>query len=212
MGQLDEAGILVCADIAQWEEWLAANHHRAADAWLKIAKKGAAGRTISNGEALDGALCFGWIDSHRRGLDADHYLQRYSPRRPKSPWSQINVGKAKALIAAGRMRAPGFAAIDAARSDGRWQTAYAPQRAATCPSDLTTALDESRSARNSFDQLDRTAQYALFLRLMKSRTSTERATQLRRIVAELSGSQSRSRAVARRAWPMRRPCVLESGG
>ncbi|NQE66212.1 hypothetical protein NG2371_00653 [Nocardia gamkensis] len=187
MGQLDEAGILVCVDVAQWEEWLAANHHRAADVWLKIAKKGAAGRTISNGEALDGALCFGWIDSHRRVLDADHYLQRYSPRRSKSPWSQVNVAKAEALIAAGRMRAPGSAAIAAARSDGRWQAAYAPQRTATCPGDLTAALTENTRARARFDQLDRTARYAVFLRLMKARTSAERATQLRRIVAELSG-------------------------
>ncbi|MFE7743829.1 YdeI family protein [Nocardia sp. NPDC057455] len=187
MGQLDQAGILVCADVAQWEEWLAANHHRAADVWLKIAKKGAAGTTISNGEALDGALCFGWIDSHRRSLDAEHYLQRYSPRRSTSPWSQVNVAKAEALIATGRMRSAGSAAIAAARSDGRWQAAYAPQRTATCPDDLTAALSASPRARQRFDQLDRTARYALFLRLMKSRTSAERATQLRRIVAELSG-------------------------
>ncbi|MBF6467970.1 YdeI/OmpD-associated family protein [Nocardia beijingensis] len=182
-----KTGILTCADVAQWEEWLAANHDEAAGVWLKIAKKGAAGRTISNGEALDGALCFGWIDSHRRGLDTDHYLQRYSPRRPKSPWSQINVGKAEALIAAGRMRAPGFAAIDAARSDGRWQTAYAPQRAAACPDDLTAALNENSLARITFGRLDRTARYALMLRLMKARTSAERSTRLRRIVAELGG-------------------------
>ncbi|WP_281877067.1 YdeI/OmpD-associated family protein [Nocardia sputorum] len=187
VGQFEETGILTCADVAQWEEWLAANHDHAADVWLKIAKKGAAGRTISNGEALDGALCFGWIDSHRRGLDADHYLQRYSPRRPESPWSQINVGKAEALIAAGRMRTPGFAAIAAARSDGRWQAAYAPQRTAACPDDLTAALSENPCARDTFDQLDRTARYALLLRLMKSRKPAERATQLRRIVAELSG-------------------------
>ncbi len=187
MGRFDETGILDCADLGQWEEWLAVNHSRADDVWLKIAKKGGGGNTISNAEALDGALCFGWIDSHRRGLDADHYLQRYSPRRPKSPWSQVNVAKAEALIAAGRMRSPGSAAIAAARSDGRWQAAYAPQRTATCPADLSAALSESSCARDRFDQLDRTARYALFLRLMKSRTSAERATQLRRIVMELSG-------------------------
>ncbi|WP_063049352.1 YdeI/OmpD-associated family protein [Nocardia arthritidis] len=187
MGRIDGTEILTCADVAQWEGWLAANHDEAADVWLKIAKKGAAGRTISNGEALDGALCFGWIDSHRRGFDADHYLQRYSPRRSKSPWSQVNVAKAEALITAGRMRSPGLAAIAAARSDGRWQAAYAPQRTATCPGDLTAALIENTRARACFDQLDRTARYAVFLRLMKARTSAERAARLRRILTELSG-------------------------
>ncbi|MGY1978036.1 YdeI/OmpD-associated family protein [Nocardia gipuzkoensis] len=187
MNQLDGTDILTCVEVAEWEEWLAANHHRAAGVWLKIAKKGAAGTTITITEALDGALCFGWIDSHRRGLDADHYLQRYSPRRPKSPWSQVNVGKAEALIATGRMRTPGFAAIAAAQSDGRWSAAYAPQRTATCPADLRDALGANPPARNSFDQLDRTAQYAYFLRLMKARTSTERADQLRRMVTELAG-------------------------
>ncbi|MCC3328472.1 YdeI/OmpD-associated family protein [Nocardia abscessus] len=187
VGQWDETGILICTDIGQWEEWLAAHHDRAVGVWLKIAKKGAAGTTITITEALDGALCFGWIDSHRRGLDADHYLQRYSPRRPKSPWSQVNVGKAEALIATGRMRAPGFAAIAAAQSDGRWSAAYAPQRTATCPADLRDALGANPLAQNRFEQLDRTAQYAHFLRLMKARTSTERADQLRRMVAELAG-------------------------
>ncbi|MGV9722738.1 YdeI/OmpD-associated family protein [Nocardia beijingensis] len=175
-------------DVAQWEGWLAANYDEAAEVWLKIAKKGAAGTTISNGEALDGALCFGWIDSHRRGLDAEHYLQRYSPRRPKSPWSQINVAKAEALIAAGRMRAPGFAAITAAQSDGRWAAAYECQRTATCPTDLLETLSASPRARERFEQLDRTAQYAYFLRLMKTRSSAERAGQLRRVLDELNQS------------------------
>ncbi|MGW4842188.1 YdeI/OmpD-associated family protein [Nocardia brasiliensis] len=115
--------IITCTDPAQWEHWLSANHDAAQDVWLKIAKKGAAGSTITITEALDGALCFGWIDSHRRALDAEYYLQRYSPRRAKSPWSRINVGKAAVLIAAGRMRAAGFAAIAAAQADGRWAAA-----------------------------------------------------------------------------------------
>ncbi|MEU6187096.1 YdeI/OmpD-associated family protein [Nocardia sp. NPDC047038] len=186
MGQFDGTGILTCADGAQWEEWLAANHHGAADVWLKIAKKGAADRTISNGEALDGALCFGWIDSHRRGLDTEHYLQRYSPRRPRSRWSQINVAKAEALVAAGRMRAAGFAAIAAAQADGRWAAAYESQRTATCPADLLEALSANPRARKRFELLDRTAQYAHFLRLMKTRSSAERAGQLRRMLDELN--------------------------
>ncbi|MET9028003.1 YdeI/OmpD-associated family protein [Nocardia sp. NPDC004168] len=186
MSRFDGTRILTCVDVAQWEEWLAANHDRHADVWLKIAKKGAADRTISNGEALDGALCFGWIDSHRRGLDAEHYLQRYSPRRPRSPWSQINVAKAEVLVAAGRMQAPGFAAIAAAQADGRWAAAYESQRTATCPADLLEALSANPRARKRFELLDRTAQYAHFLRLMKTRSSAERAGQLRRMLDELN--------------------------
>lgn len=190
MAQFDSSEILTCVDSTQWASWLADNHDRAADVWLKIAKKGAAGTTITITEALDGALCFGWIDSHRRGLDTDHYLQRYSPRRPKSPWSQVNVAKAEALIASGRMRSSGFAAIAAAQSDGRWSAAYEPQRTAACPADLNAALAENPYARSKFDGLDRTGQYAFFLRLMKARASAERATQLRRILSELSESKS----------------------
>ncbi|WP_174184881.1 YdeI/OmpD-associated family protein [Nocardia barduliensis] len=186
MDQLEGTEVLALNDVAQWESWLAANHDRAAAVWLKIAKKRAAGTTISIAEALDGALCFGWIDSHRRGLDADHYLQRYSPRRSKSPWSQVNVAKAEALIAEGRMRAPGFAAIAAARSDGRWSAAYERQRTAVCPADLRDALSLNPRAQSRFEQLDRTAQYAYFLRLMKTRTPAGRADQLRRVVAELA--------------------------
>ncbi|MEU4341221.1 YdeI/OmpD-associated family protein [Nocardia sp. NPDC023852] len=186
MDQFDGTEIRTCADVAQWEGWLADNHDRATSVWLKIAKKGAADTTITIAEALDGALCFGWIDSHRRRLDTDYYLQRYSPRRPKSPWSKVNVAKAEALVASGRMRAPGFAAIAEARFDGRWSAAYEPQRTAIIPADLSTALAENHRVRACFDQLDRTGQYALFLRLMKSRNPAERRTQLRRMLAELS--------------------------
>ncbi|MEV6558023.1 hypothetical protein AB0M22_20075 [Nocardia sp. NPDC051756] len=118
-----DAGSHRFSNAAQWESWLADRHDDATDVWLVIAKKGAEGLTI--GEALDVALCFGWIDSHRKALDEQHFLQRYSPRRAKSPWSQLNVTKAEALIAAGRMRKPGFAAIEAAAADGRWTAAKA---------------------------------------------------------------------------------------
>ncbi|MGV9924992.1 YdeI/OmpD-associated family protein [Nocardia rhamnosiphila] len=107
-------------DAEDYARWLSANHATAAEIWLKIAKKNAPVPTVTITEALDVALCYGWIDSHRRALDADHYLQRYSPRTPRSPWSAINRGKAESLIAAGRMREPGYAAIESAKADGRW--------------------------------------------------------------------------------------------
>lgn len=115
----DHTGAITFATATEYEQWLAAHHDSAAEVWLKIAKKNAPAPTITITEALDVALCYGWIDSHRRRLDTDHYLQRYSPRRAKSPWSEINRGKAEALITSGRMREPGYAAIAAARTDGR---------------------------------------------------------------------------------------------
>jgi uncharacterized protein YdeI (YjbR/CyaY-like superfamily) len=172
-------------DAAQWESWLAENHGQAADVWIRIAKKNAPTASVTLTEALDAALCYGWIDSHRKGYDKDHYLQRYSPRRAKSPWSQVNVDKVEALIAAGRMQPAGFAAIQAAKEDGRWAAAYERQRTATIPQDLADALADNETARTRYELLDRTRQYALFLRLMKARTPDSRAVQLQQIIAAL---------------------------
>ncbi|TQM84366.1 uncharacterized protein YdeI (YjbR/CyaY-like superfamily) [Saccharothrix saharensis] len=177
--------VLDFADAAEWESWLADHHGTSGGVWLRIAKKGSAATSVTIAEALDVALCHGWIDSHRRGFDADHYLQRYSPRRPGGSWSRVNVEKAEALIAAGRMRAAGFAAIEAARADGRWDAAYERQRDATVPPDLAEALAGDDRARARFERLDRTRRYALLLRLMKARTPAARAVQLGRIVDEL---------------------------
>jgi uncharacterized protein YdeI (YjbR/CyaY-like superfamily) len=180
-----EPDIFDFAGAAQWEAWLAEHHGQAGGVWIKIAKKGSGRTSVTITEALDVALCYGWIDSQRKGYDADHYLQRYSPRRPTSPWSQVNVDKAEDLIATGRMREPGMAAIRAAKADGRWDAAYERQRTATIPDDLAAAVARDDRARDRFDRLDRTGRYALFLRLMKARTPAARVTQLDQIMASL---------------------------
>lgn len=185
MESLNGADIIAFADAAQWEAWLADHHEREAGVWVKIAKKGSRKTSVTITEALDVALCYGWIDSHRRSCDEDHYLQKYSPRRPTSSWSQVNVDKVEALIAAGRMREPGLAAILAAKADGRWDAAYQSQRTATIPPDLAAALAHNQQARERFELLDRTNQYALFLRLMKAKTPANRAVQLQRIIESL---------------------------
>ncbi|MEV0250259.1 hypothetical protein AB0H76_26925 [Nocardia sp. NPDC050712] len=123
MELLDGTPVITCTDAGAWHTWLAANHATASAVWILIAKKNSPQPSPTITETLDGALCYGWIDSVRRSHSADFYLQRYSPRRPKSPWSAINVAKAEALIADGRMRPAGFAAIAAAKSDGRWARA-----------------------------------------------------------------------------------------
>jgi uncharacterized protein YdeI (YjbR/CyaY-like superfamily) len=186
MNMLDGEEIIAFADAGQWESWLADHHDARTGVWVKIAKKSSGTTSVTLTEALDVALCYGWIDSQRKGYDEHHYLQRYSPRRPNSSWSQVNVDKAKALIAAGRMREPGLAAIRAAEVDGRWEGAYESQRSATVPHDLAAALARDERARARFERLDRTHQYALFLRLMRAKTARNRAVQLERIIASLS--------------------------
>jgi uncharacterized protein YdeI (YjbR/CyaY-like superfamily) len=168
-----------------WESWLADHHDSRQGVWLRIAKKGSGARTISVTEALEVALCFGWIDSHRNPLDASYYLQKYTPRRPRSSWSKVNTDRVQALVAAGRMRPPGLAEVAAAKADGRWDRAYESQRNATIPPDLEAALATRPTARRTLDGLGRTERYAVILRLLKAGTPDERAAQLGKTVAQL---------------------------
>ena len=116
----DELDVIACEDAAAWEAWLAANHGLARGVWLKIAKKGTGVASVTNDEAVDVGLCWGWISGHRKALDGTYFLQRYTPRRAQSNWSAVNVAKVEALLAAGRMHAPGQVEVDAAKADGRW--------------------------------------------------------------------------------------------
>ncbi|MGH3455613.1 MAG: YdeI/OmpD-associated family protein, partial [Nocardioidaceae bacterium] len=163
-------------------------HEVRSEAWLRIAKKGSGIDTIAIGDALDGALCFGWIDGQRRSLDAVSFLQRYSRRRPTSSWSKINVAKAEALLAAGRMRPAGLAEIDAAKADGRWDAAYESQRTAQTPPDLAAALADDARARAAFERLGRSDRYSLILPLLKARSPQSRAKLLVRTVERLAAS------------------------
>ena len=119
----DELEVITCEDAAAWDAWLAAHHGRHEGVWLKIAKGRSGVASVTNDEAVDGGLCWGWISGHRKGLDETWFLQRYTPRRPRSNWSAVNVAKVEVLLAAGRMRPPGLAEVDAAKADGRWDRA-----------------------------------------------------------------------------------------
>jgi uncharacterized protein YdeI (YjbR/CyaY-like superfamily) len=176
-------------DADEWESWLAAHAASETEVWLKIAKKGSGQTSVTAAEADEVAICYGWIDSHRRSHDKTHFLQRFSPRRRGSPWSRINADRAEALIAAGRMRPAGLAEIEAARADGRWDAAYASQRTATVPPDLVDALARDEPARAFFESLGRTDRYAVILRLMKARGPAAREAQLRRMVDLLHAGQ-----------------------
>ena len=177
--------VLDFADGAAWEAWLDEHHASAAEAWLRIAKKGSGLGTLTIGEALDGALCFGWIDGQRRGLDDLSFLQRYCPRRARSSWSQVNVEKVDALLAAGRMRPAGMAQVEAARADGRWAAAYERQSTAAVPADLAAALEAEPGARAAYDALGRSEQYAVMLPVLKATTPAARERAVRRQVDRL---------------------------
>jgi uncharacterized protein YdeI (YjbR/CyaY-like superfamily) len=123
----DELETITCEDAAAWDAWLADHHGRHEGVWIKIAKKGTGVASMSNDDAVDVGLCWGWISGHRKALDETWFLQRYTPRRPGSNWSAVNVAKVEALTAAGRMRPPGQAEVDAAKADGRWARATAPR-------------------------------------------------------------------------------------
>jgi uncharacterized protein YdeI (YjbR/CyaY-like superfamily) len=169
----------------EWDQWLAAHHQEANEAWLLILKKGSAGKGLAIGDALDVALCHGWIDSHRRGHNKTHFLQRYSSRRAKSPWSKLNVQRAEALIAEGRMQPAGFAEIAAAKADGRWAVAYEPQRDAEIPEDVVEALAGNKKAAKTFESLSKSARYALVLPVLKATTAEVRARRLKKMINSL---------------------------
>jgi uncharacterized protein YdeI (YjbR/CyaY-like superfamily) len=177
---------LTFENVDQWDAWLAEHHGEPGGAWLRVRKKASTQPAITAPEAGDVALCYGWIDSIRRSLDADYFLQKYSPRRPGGSWSKVNVERAEALIAAGRMRTPGLTEIEAAQADGRWAAAYESQRTATVPPDLQAALRENERARIAFERLGRTAQYLAYLPLLKSRTPRARQALLANLIRDLS--------------------------
>ncbi|MFI0356391.1 YdeI family protein [Actinomadura sp. 9N407] len=176
------------ADAAQWESWLAEHHEDEDGVWLKIGKKGSAVAALRIEQALEVALCYGWIDSQRKSHDKDFFLQRYSRRRKTSPWSRENVERVEALTAAGRMRPPGLAEVAAAQADGRWEAAYAAQRNATVPPDLAEALAAAPEAAARFEALDKTGRYRLILPLLKTRTPAGREARLRKTIADLQSS------------------------
>jgi uncharacterized protein YdeI (YjbR/CyaY-like superfamily) len=180
---------IACDNAAEWEHWLADHHTLQAGVWLKLAKKGSGLVSISNDEALDVALCYGWINGQRKPLDGNHYLQKYTPRRSQSTWSKVNVDKAEALIAAGRMREPGMAEIAAAKADGRWEAAYEPASTATVPPDLAAALERDEPARRRYESLGRSDRYLVILRLQTARTPETRAVRLRRMIATLAAGE-----------------------
>jgi uncharacterized protein YdeI (YjbR/CyaY-like superfamily) len=169
-----------------WDAWLGAHHDGSPGLWLKIAKKGAAGRTISYSDALDVALCHGWIDGQKGRHDDEYWLQRFTPRKPGSNWSKINTERAAALIESGRMRPAGLREVERAQADGRWEQAYESQSRVTVPEDLARALAANERARAFFATLDSANRYAILYRIGTAKKPETRAKRIETFVAMLS--------------------------
>jgi uncharacterized protein YdeI (YjbR/CyaY-like superfamily) len=182
--QRDEP-VLAFASRAEWEAWLARQHTTSSGLWLQIAKKGAGVASVSYAEALDVALCYGWIDGQKGKLDERYWLQRFTPRRPKSPWSKINCAKAAELIERGEMRPAGLLEVERAKADGRWDRAYQGQRTATVPDDLQRELDRNDRAREFFATLDSANRYAILYRIEEAKKPETRARRIEKYVAML---------------------------
>ena len=193
--------LLDLPDGAAWEAWLEEHHATAPEAWLRIAKKGSGLAGLSIGEALDGALCFGWIDGQRRGLDDVSFLQRYCPRRARSTWSQVNVEKVARLTAEGRMRPSGQAEVESAQADGRWDAAYERQSTATVPDDLAAALAADPVAAAAFEALGRSERYLVMLPVLKATIPAARARQVDRALVQLRESAGRGGTKSRHETP-----------
>lgn len=169
----------------KWEEWLAKNHPTSKGLWLKIAKKGAGTATCNYAEALEVALCYGWIDGQKGALDAEFWLQKFTPRGPRSPWSKVNREKATALIESGRMQPAGLAEIERAKADGRWEAAYDAQSKATVPEDLQRELDANPDAAAFFATLESYNRYAILYRLQEAKKPETRAKRLEKFIGML---------------------------
>jgi len=178
---------------AAFAAWMRRHHARETELWLKIHKKGSGLPTVTNAQALDVALCWGWIDGIRKSFDEHSFLQRYSPRRARSVWSQINRDHVARLIAAGRMTPHGQRQVDAARADGRWDAAYAPMRSAsrtTIPEDLRAAIEANPRARKTFRTLGRQNLFSLAFRTNNMKTPAGRAKKIAALVAMLARGET----------------------
>lgn len=176
-------------DSAAWEAWLREHHATSTGLWLKLAKKNSGISTVSHDGALEVALCYGWIDGQANPLDEKHWLQRFTPRRPRSKWSKINREKATQLIKSGKMKSAGLEQVKRAKADGRWEAAYEGQRVATVPPDLQRELNKSARARKFFASLNSQNRYAILYRIQDAKRPETRKQRIEKFVAMLKAEQ-----------------------
>ncbi len=173
-----------------FETWLKQHHATSPGLWLKIAKRGANEPSVPYPEAVEIALCWGWIDGQKKGLDEQYFLQRFTPRRARSVWSKINVNKVAALIKEGRMQAPGLAQVEAAKADGRWAKAYDGARTSVVPEDLIAALDAEPKAKAFFSTINAANRYAILWRIQTAVKAETRARRIAQLVEMLARGET----------------------
>jgi uncharacterized protein YdeI (YjbR/CyaY-like superfamily) len=178
--------IISAKSARDWERWLAQHHVRASGVWLRISKKGLSKPSVTYAEALDEALCFGWIDSQKQAHDKSSWLQKFGPRKAASGWSKINTRHAERLKKAGRMKPAGLKEIQAAKRDGRWKSAYDSPAAASAPMDFLAALENNKKAKAFFATLEKRNSYAIIYRLQTAKKPETRAARMRTIVEMLA--------------------------
>lgn len=171
-----------------WEKWLQANHQTTPGIWIKFAKKDSGIVSTNYAEALDVALCYGWIDGQSKSIDHTYYMQKFTPRRAKSIWSQRNVGKTQELIAAGRMQPAGLAQIEAAKKDGRWDAAYGGSKAQV-PPELQAALDKNPKAKAFFESLSATSRFPFYFRIQTAKRPETKQARVEAFIAMLEAGQ-----------------------
>jgi uncharacterized protein YdeI (YjbR/CyaY-like superfamily) len=172
-----------------WINWLHQNHQTPDGLWLKLAKKGSGLPTVTYAEALEVALCYGWIDGQKKSFDDTYWLQKFTPRRPKSIWSKINRQKAESLIAAGKMQPAGLLEVERAKEDGRWQAAYDSQSKAAVPDDLQAALDASPTANAFFQTLNSRNRYAILHRIQTAKRPATRTKRIHEFIEMLERNE-----------------------
>jgi len=168
-----------------WTAWLKKNHAKSSGVWLRLAKKGSELKSVTYDEAIESALCYGWIDGQKKGYDDAAWLQKMTPRGPRSIWSKINRDKAEGLIASGRMKPAGLEAIERARQGGQWDAAYDSQSGATVPPDLQVELDKSKAARDFFATLNSVNRYAILHRIQTATKPETRAKRIQKFIEML---------------------------
>lgn len=173
-----------------FEAWLSKNHDEAREIYLRIYKKGSGKKTVTYAEALDVALCWGWIDGLKKAYDAESFLQRFTPRRPKSVWSSINRQHVERLIASGRMTPHGLEHVEAAKADGRWASAYGSGKTLAAPPELLAAIAREPKAQKTYDSLDKTNLYALAWRVHTLKTAAGRAKRIAAFVEMLKRGEA----------------------
>lgn len=189
MNKSDELSVLPFETQKKWSDWLARQHDKSAGVWLKLAKKDTGIPSVTYEEALDVALCYGWIDGQKKGFDEKYWLQKFTPRGAKSIWSKINTEKVERLIANGEMKPAGLKAIEAAKQDGRWDAAYASQKNISIPDDFQTALDKNPNAKAFFATLKSAERYSFLFRIVNAKKPETRAKKIQQFVEMLAKSE-----------------------